>query len=142
MMKQSDSGQGTRANKGHGSGKGAGDGSGKGRGRGKAERYMQPCILLALLEKPTYGYELLKDIKQYGFIEGQTPPGMLYRHLRQMEEDGLVASHWETEESGPAKRMYTISDAGHEALLVWQDYMRDQIGKLERFIARYHDLSR
>jgi PadR family transcriptional regulator PadR len=74
-------------------------------GSKKTERYIQPSILLALKIKPSYGYELIQEISQFGFIEGQVPPGMIYRHLRELEENGLVVSEWETEGSGPAKRV-------------------------------------
>ncbi len=60
---------------------------------------MQPSILLGLLLKASYGYELIQNIQKFGFVEGQAPPGMIYRHLRQLEEDGLVSSNWETKGS-------------------------------------------
>lgn len=99
---------------------------------------MQPSILMALRIKPTYGYELIKDIQGFGFIQGQAPPGMVYRHLRQLEEDGLVTSEWETEGGGPAKRIYSISPDGVEVLGLWIDYMSDMAGKLNRFVKTYH----
>ena len=61
-------------------------------GSKKTERYIQPSILLALKIKPSYGYKLIQKISQFGFIEGQVPPGMIYRHLRELEENGLVVS--------------------------------------------------
>jgi PadR family transcriptional regulator, regulatory protein PadR len=51
--------------------------------QGKQERYIQPSILMGLFSRPSYGYELIKNIQQFGFVEGQAPPGMIYRHLRQ-----------------------------------------------------------
>ncbi len=107
-------------------------------GSGKQERYMQPSILMALRIKPTYGYELIKGIQEFGFIQGQAPPGMIYRHLRQLEGDGLVTSEWETEGGGPAKRIYSISPDGVDVLGVWIDYMSDMAEKLNRFVRTYH----
>jgi DNA-binding PadR family transcriptional regulator len=60
-------------------------------GPGKPDRYMQPSILMALLGGESYGYEMLQRISEYGFLKGEAPPGMIYRHWRQMEEDQLVA---------------------------------------------------
>ena len=60
--------------------------------QGKRERYIQPSILLGLYLKPSYGYELIQEIQRYGFVEGPAPPGMIYRHLRQLEDQGLVLS--------------------------------------------------
>lgn len=109
-------------------------------GGGKTERYLQPSILLALLEHQVHGYELLKELHRFGFIQGEAPPGMVYRHLRQLEEDGLVSSSWSTEEAGPAKRVYAITDEGRGALQAWVGYMQRQADALRGFIARYQDL--
>ena len=109
-------------------------------GGGKAERYVQPSILLGLNLKPSYGYELIHSIQEFGFVEGQAPPGMIYRHLRQLEEDGLVHSEWETEGTGPAKRMYHLTPEGEEVLEIWIVYMERQAENLQNFIRRYHHL--
>lgn len=106
---------------------------------GRQERYIQPSILMGLLSKSCYGYELINTIHLYGFIEGQAPPGMIYRHLRRLEEDGLVISEWDTTEAGAAKRMYTITHEGREVLSIWVDYMKVQAEKLQRFVAMYGD---
>ena len=110
--------------------------------QGRQERYIQPSILLGLLQKASYGYELIQNIQRFGFIEGQAPPGMIYRHLRQLEQDGLVFSRWETEGAGPAKRMYNITDDGKEVLAIWIGYMQEQAENLEAFIRDYETLAK
>jgi poly-beta-hydroxybutyrate-responsive repressor len=104
---------------------------------GRQERYIQPSILMGLLSRPCYGYDLINTIHQYGFIEGQAPPGMIYRHLRRLEEDGLVTSEWNTQDAGAAKRMYTITEDGRQVLAIWIDYMTTQAEKLQRFVSMY-----
>jgi len=106
-------------------------------GSKKPERYIQPSILMALKSKPSYGYELINEISQFGFVEGQAPPGMIYRHLRGLEENGLVSSDWETDGTGPAKRVYQLTWEGHEVLDFWITYMGKQAEKLLNFIERY-----
>ena len=106
-------------------------------GSGKQERYIQPSILMGLYSKPSYGYELIQNIQRFGFVEGHAPPGMIYRHLRQMEEDGLVSSQWDTDGTGPAKRMYQITTDGEEILASWVDYMERQANDLMEFIKVY-----
>ena len=109
-------------------------------GQGKRERYLQPSLLMGLLLKPSYGYELIQSIQEFGFVEGQAPPGMVYRHLRQLETDGLVTSEWETEGSGPAKRIYDLTADGAEVLSLWVEHMEKQSQTLGKFIKRYRSL--
>ncbi|MEJ2658507.1 MAG: helix-turn-helix transcriptional regulator [Desulfobacterales bacterium] len=106
-------------------------------GSKKAERYIQPSILMALKIRPSYGYELIKEISQFGFVEGQAPPGMIYRHLRDLEENGLVVSQWQTQGTGPAKRVYRLTSEGGEVLDFWIAYMKNQVDKLQNFIHIY-----
>ncbi len=108
--------------------------------KGKRERYIQPSILLGLYRRPSYGYELIQNIQKFGFVEGQAPPGMIYRHLRQLEEDGWVSSEWNTESSGPAKRMYSLTEEGREMLALWIDYMEKQASTLSAFVEQYRSI--
>ena len=106
-------------------------------GPGKPDRYMQPSILMALLGGESHGYEMLQRIGDYGFLKGDAPPGMIYRHLRQMEDEQLVVSRWEAEGAGPAKRVYAITPEGREVLHAWVGYMERQARTLGAFVARY-----
>jgi PadR family transcriptional regulator, regulatory protein PadR len=106
-------------------------------GSGKAERYMQPSILMGLKQKPSYGYEIIQSIQEFGFVDGPAPPGMIYRHLRDLEAAGLVISSWKTEGTGPAKRVYQLTPEGQEALALWVEYMEQQVQKLMSFIKAY-----
>lgn len=110
--------------------------------QGKLERYIQPSILLGLFLEPSYGYKLIQNIQRFGFVEGQAPPGMIYRHLRQLEQDGLVFSNWETEGAGPAKRVYGITEEGKQVLSIWIDHMRKQAENLNTFIGYYGKLGK
>jgi len=109
---------------------------------GKAERYIQPSLMLGLKIKPSYGYELINNIHEFGFVQGQAPPGMIYRHLRGLESDGLVQSEWQTEGTGPARRIYRLTPEGNEALSLWIDYMQKQADNLLRFIKEYNKWSK
>ena len=111
-------------------------------GSKKPERYIQPSILMALKYRPSYGYELIKEISQFGFVEGQAPPGMIYRHLRHMEENGLVSSEWATEGTGPAKRVYQLTMEGSEVLDYWISYMKKQSERLLSFIELYENIKK
>lgn len=108
-------------------------------GGGKPQRYMQPSLLLALSGEPSYGYQLIQTIGEYGFLRGDAPPGMVYRHLRQMDEDGLVQSSWDSQGDGPAKRVYSITPEGAEVLEAWILHMERQRDTLDAFIRRYKE---
>jgi len=109
---------------------------------GKQERYIQPSILLELYMNPSYGYELIQGIQRFGFVEGQAPPGMIYRHLRQLEEEGLVISEWQTEGTGPAKRVYHITPEGKDVLALWTQYMERQAENLTQFVEEFRKVKR
>jgi len=108
-------------------------------GQGRPERYMQPSLLMALRHGQSYGYELIQRLGDFGFVPGEVPPGMVYRHLRQMEDEGLVISRWDAEGSGPARRVYAITADGSEVLEAWVDYMERQARLLTDFIRRYRE---
>ena len=96
------------------------------------------AILTLIAEQPRHGYEIIQTIQEFGFVEGHAPPGMIYRHLRDIEAAGLVVSSWKTEGRGPAKRVYELTPEGEEALALWAQYMEDQALKLTNFIKAYH----
>ncbi len=109
-------------------------------GGSKPQRYVQPSLLMALSEGSSYGYQLIQTIGDYGFLRGDAPPGMIYRHLRQMDEEGLVTSSWDAEGDGPAKRVYSVTPEGLEILEAWILHMEKQRDRLEGFIERYRQL--
>jgi DNA-binding PadR family transcriptional regulator len=43
-------------------------------------------------------------------------PGSIYRLLRGLEDQGFVESTWQTAESGPSRRVYTMTERGVDAL--------------------------
>ena len=71
-------------------------------------------LLLLLRGWSMHGYQLMQQLMQFGYQT--TDPGTIYRQLRQLERQGFIRSSWETGDAGPARRTYTITDAG-EAFL-------------------------
>jgi poly-beta-hydroxybutyrate-responsive repressor len=102
------------------------------------EKFAQPCLLLLLRDHSAHGYELIRNLAQFGFAESDGDPGTIYRHLRRMEEVGLVTSHWETK-AGPAKRTYFLTLEGAEALHAWARTLEHSKTRLEIFLARYRE---
>ena len=82
-----------------------------------------------------YGYELMERASAFGF-EAMNP-GTLYRTLRQMEKDGVVESSWETSRGGPARRMYSITDAGEAYLEFWAKALEQYQRNMDTFFRLY-----
>jgi PadR family transcriptional regulator, regulatory protein PadR len=78
---------------------------------------LMPLLLVSLRKWNSYGYELME--KTAAFWEEAVNLGRLYRALRQMEKNEDIESTWETSESGPARRIYSITDAGVAYLDLW-----------------------
>lgn len=104
--------------------------------QGGVRGFAQPRLLLLLVQKPAHGYELMERLAH----DENTPgidPGLLYRTLRQFEEDGLVRSAWDTEGHGPARRLYEITPEGLDYLHAWAANIRGIKERLDRFLSEY-----
>ena len=101
-------------------------------------RFVQPCLLLLLHQGRSHGYSLMEGLKGFGFGEDPVDSSVVYRYLREMEEDGLVSSEWNTEASaGPARRVYRISEEGDHALAWWVAGLRETDRVLHSFLQAY-----
>ena len=97
--------------------------------------WLTPVALVVLREESSHGYELMERLEEFGFEE--INPGTLYRTLRRMEKDGLCESEWETSESGPARRVYSITDAGKACLDSWAEGCKKYQDALEALTRAY-----
>lgn len=97
---------------------------------------MLSTSLLAFLKNwNAYGYQLTQQLAQAGLPEFDS--GTVYRTLRQLEKSGFVSSAWDTSESGPARRMYSLTAAGEIFLSGWievlQNYQKVMQSALQGF---------
>ena len=86
-----------------------------------------PLLILAVLEGgPRHGYAIAREIERRCADALKVGEGALYPALRALESDGMVESAWETQASGPARRIYTLTDAGYAKLVAslksWQRF--------------------
>ncbi|MCL4242578.1 MAG: helix-turn-helix transcriptional regulator [Dehalococcoidia bacterium] len=92
---------------------------------------MLATSLLAFLKGwNAYGYELTQRLAQAGLPESDS--GTVYRTLRQLEKSGFVSSFWDTSESGPARRMYSLTAAGELFLSGWIDVLQNYQAVLKK----------
>ncbi len=103
--------------------------------------FLQAWILLQLAQSPAHGYELLERLDQAQELP-EADPGFLYRTLRALEEEGLVRSSWDTAGSGPARRVYTLTDLGRDYLDAWAVHVRRTRDQLNLFLAEYEKLAK
>ena len=94
-----------------------------------------PVMLMALRQWNSYGYELMA--KTANFWEEAINPGTLYRTLRQMENNGDIESTWETNTGGPARRMYSITEAGEATLALWMAALEQYQRNTDAFLHLY-----
>jgi poly-beta-hydroxybutyrate-responsive repressor len=99
--------------------------------------FIQPRLLLLLTKQATHGYDLMDALRSTEGLANLADPGMLYRTLRQFEEEGLVNSAWDTPTRGPARRIYQLTAAGREHLEWWSADIRKTRDQLEQFLAEY-----
>jgi len=106
----------------------------------RRQRWVEPSILYTLWDGAKHGYEIMSALPELGFLRGAADPGAIYRTLRTMEESGLVKSEWDTSGTGPAKRVYVLTDAGREHLTCWLDALKERRDALNAFIKRIEAL--
>jgi len=94
-----------------------------------------PVILLMLRQWNSYGYELMEKMSAFGL--SAMNPGTFYRTLRQMEKDGVVSSSWDTSEDGPARRVYSITEAGEAYLKLWTESLDQYQKMMNTFFSLY-----
>ena len=99
---------------------------------------MVPVLLLSLRDWSLHGYKLIQELTRFGFTT--IDQGNVYRTLRQLEKDNLIKSEWDTTTSGPAKRIYSITEAGEAYLSTCTDSLEQYQSIINRFFTIYMDM--
>ena len=114
-----------RGRPGGGPGPGGGRGRGGGGGFGRFPRLVEPALLYLLAQSDTtHGYDLIAQANDLAICDTVVDAGAVYRALRGMEGEGLVASDWDTSRGGPAQRDYSITPQGRAHLQSWAEVLR------------------
>jgi PadR family transcriptional regulator PadR len=101
----------------------------------RPRNWITPVALVLLREESSYGYELMERLEQFDFE--QIRAGTLYRILRRMEQQGLCRSEWEISEGRPARRMYSITEAGESYLAAWAQACEQYQNVMDCFARAY-----
>lgn len=97
--------------------------------------FLAACLLLLLRHWSMHGYRLMQQLVTLGFAA--LDPGTVYRTLRQLERDGLIRSHWDLGEAGPARRTYELTEAGELFLRTWAHGLEQYRRMLDAFFRFY-----
>lgn len=87
-----------------------------------------PTLLLSVLEEgPLHGYAIAREIERRSKDTLQLGEGSLYPALRTLERDGLITGRWEPQPSGPARKVYELTDAGRAEIVkrtrTWREFV-------------------
>lgn len=77
----------------------------------------KPIILGILKQGSSYGYLIIKKIKELSGGSLAYSDGMLYPVLHRLEKEGLIQSKWTMNGESRPRKYYEITDAGKEALV-------------------------
>ncbi|MGP6157873.1 MAG: helix-turn-helix transcriptional regulator [Vulcanimicrobiaceae bacterium] len=103
--------------------------------RGTPKNYLMAWLLVMLKDLNLHGYEIMKALKENFAVVSD--PGTVYRALRQLERDGYISSWWDPKEQGPARRIYTLTPTGSDALKMWTTALEQYRTNLDAFFSLY-----
>jgi PadR family transcriptional regulator PadR len=75
-----------------------------------------PLVLAILAEGESYGYAILKRVRELSDGELAWTDGMLYPLLHRLHRLGFVTTEWQTPPEGRRRKYYAITDEGRGAL--------------------------
>ena len=88
------------------------------------------CVLAAIKDEDSYGYQIIKDMKPYVTISEST----LYPILRRLEANAYLTVQ-SVEHNGRLRKYYHITDAGRARIDEFQEEWKE-LESIYRFIVR------
>ncbi len=98
-------------------------------------RLLRPGIMAFLAKGHAHGYQIAQHLSDMRMFHDRSPdhPGV-YRALKEMADAGFVQSTWQTGDTGPAKRIYSLTDAGRDCLRTWRNTLTDYRHAIEELL--------
>ena len=91
---------------------------------------LEYCVLKLIRREPTYGYEIVMNLKQVGFSD--LSESTLYPLLLRLEQQGKVTVERRPSPKGPSRKYYVVTEEGQQSLL---DFRQDW-GQLCQLVER------
>ena len=76
----------------------------------------EPIILALLARGESYGYEIIREVRERSQEQIQWTDGMLYPVLHRLERNRWIKSRWSAGDNGRERKYYTLTKAGRAAL--------------------------
>jgi len=75
-----------------------------------------PLVLSILKEGDSYGYAIMKRVKELSEEEMNWTDGMLYPVLHRLEKQGYISSYWQRSQTGRKRKYYSLTGEGNDNL--------------------------
>ena len=96
---------------------------------------LELCVLAAIKDKDSYGYQMIKDMKPYVMMSEST----LYPILRRLEEAELLTVRSE-EHQGRLRKYYAITPSGRAKLAAFSEEWKE-LEAIHQFIVKEDGLN-
>ena len=93
-------------------------------------------ILGLLTQQPMSGYDIKRFLKNLSWLIDVPSFGSLYPSLHALLKDGLVTMEVVVRQDRPPRKIYTITEAGKEALQAWLSQPSEPNASLKKFVMR------
>ncbi len=108
----------------------------RGLGRRRGRNLLRPTLLFLMHQGPAHGYDLLERLRSFGIVD--IDPSLIYRALRDMEEEGYIQSTWDEEKTqGPPRRVYTLTSEGDNSLQYHLEDLRTTRNRIDQLLQAY-----
>lgn len=98
---------------------------------------LEGCILAIISKNETYGYEISRQLEEYGF--GSIAEGTIYPLLLRLEKNNMVSAVYRQSELGPKRKYYSLTDKGKTELEQFAKNYRELSAAVERLFYDVED---
>jgi DNA-binding PadR family transcriptional regulator len=99
-------------------------------------RGIRHFILGLLTQQPMSGYDIKRFLKSLSWLIDVPSLGSLYPSLHALLKDGLVTVEVVAGQDRPSRKIYSITEAGEEALQTWLKQPSESNASVKKFVMR------
>jgi len=95
---------------------------------------VETLIMAVLADGPSYGYAIVRDLKERSEGLLRLGEGTVYPVLYRMEEKGLISSRWAVGENGRERKYYRLVARGKRAFAANAQEWRAMLSIMEKVL--------